>query len=123
MFGLSALFQSAFIAVVCLTLRAGSYVHGAWVSIRFHRGGLSHCCLRSSLELPVLVSIRFHRGGLSHRARLNSLLDRRVSIRFHRGGLSHGVNDHGIHSLVLFQSAFIAVVCLTFGVKTLAYGV
>jgi len=102
--------------VVCLTQNRISKGSGhASVSIRFHRGGLSHLARRYlAVATGLTVSIRFHRGGLSHgitvpKAELqefgfNPLSsrwsvsrmevridegDEIVSIRFHRGGLSH----------------------------------
>src|SRR6266850_667311 len=82
-------FQSAFIAVVCLKEHLGWKSANQNVSIRFHRGGLSHP-IWNRQGSRALVSIRFHRGGLSHSGTNWWRKGRRyISIRFHRGGLSH----------------------------------
>ena len=60
------MFQSAFIAVVCLTVHRTSNRYARNVSIRFHRGDLPHSAQIKGYEAFVKVSIRFQRGGLPH---------------------------------------------------------
>src|SRR2546425_323060 len=107
-------FQSAFIAVVCLTQSKRTATQcPRKVSIRFHRGGLTHCV--PDQPMPGSVSIRFHRGGLPHTV---------VSVgQFYqlfcftplssRWSASHNRSEQQRNVPVRFQSARIAVVCLT----------
>ncbi len=68
------------------------------------------------------VSIRFHRGRLPH-SRVCSMTKRKikVSIRFHRGRLPHLCRARIRRLPPTFQSAFIAVVCLTIQLFNFAF--
>src|SRR5438105_4244604 len=83
------------------------------------RASLSQIAKGLATRVHESVSIRFHRGRLSHCGGPFHETLRTVSIRFHRGRLSHFVpaalNQGGSSE---FQSAFIAGVSLTSEVLT-----